>query len=132
MIGASKDTNASLRVLRGRSISVARVTAIGFAAGSALHAVAFLLIGLGIYLYGLDYPAWRHPVMASADAAIAWIAVRRPQWLILALATWVIEQTMVNGFGVLCALVTVAIVAEVVATRVTKRWPQRTQREKTL
>jgi len=68
------------------------VTAIGFAAGSALHAVAFLLIGLGIYLYGLDYPAWRHPVMASADAAIAWIAVRRPQWLILALATWVIED----------------------------------------
>jgi len=86
-------------------------------------------------LYGPDYPAWRHPVMVSADAAIAWIALRRPQWLILALTTWVIEQTMVNGFGVLCALVTVAIVAEVVATRVTKRWPQRTQgtqREKTL
>jgi len=115
-------------VLRGRSISVAHLTAIGFAAGGALHAVAFLLIGLRIYLYGPDYPAWRHPVMVSADAAIAWIALRRPQWLILALTTWVIEQTMVNGFGVLCALVTVAIVAEVIASKVTKLWPQRSQR----
>ena len=106
-------------MIRGRRTLVAHLTAIGFAVGIALHAVAFLLIGVGIYVYGPDYPAWRHMAMATADAAIAWIAVRRSRWLIAALAAWVIEQPVVNGFGVLCAIVIAAIAAEVIATKVT-------------
>ena len=52
--------------------------------------------------------------MASADVVIAWIALGRPRWLVVAMSAWVIEQTIVNGFGVLCALSTIAIVAHAV------------------
>jgi len=55
--------------------------------------------------------------MVTADAAIAWIAVRRPQWLVPALAAFVIEQTVVNGFGLECSLVIVALVAHGVQPR---------------
>ena len=94
-----------------RPIRVAHLIALGFAVGGAVHALAFALIRFGIYLYGPGYPTCRHPMMATADALIAWIAWRRPQWLVGALSAWVIEQTRTNGFGLLCGVVTAAILA---------------------
>jgi hypothetical protein len=84
------------------------LTALGFAAGSALHATAFVVMWFGIRWYGPTYPAWRHVVMAAIDASIALIGVRRQTWLLVVLPAWVAEQWMVNGFGLLCALVTMA------------------------
>ena len=80
-----------------RRYRIARLIALGLAVGSAIHFMAFVLIGFGVYLYGPAYPTWRHPVMATADAVIAGIASRRPQWLVVALLAWVIEQTLRNG-----------------------------------
>ena len=79
--------------------SVARVIAIAFAAGAAVHATAFALMWLGIELYGPDYPGWRHAVMALVDASIAWAALRHQRWLYVVLPAWAAEQTLVNGFG---------------------------------
>src|SRR4051812_1072313 len=90
---------------------MAPITALGFAIGAAVHATAFLLIGAGILLYGPTYPAWRHVLMAAADGAISWIGFRHPAWLFVALPTWVAEQLVVNGFGVVSAVVIAAIVA---------------------
>jgi len=81
-------------------VTVARVIAIGFAVGAAVHATGFALIGLGVDLYGPTYPAWRHAVMALVDASIAWIALRQPGWLFVALPAWAVEQALVNGFGI--------------------------------
>ncbi len=90
---------------------VARLTALGFAIGAAVHAIGFLLMGMGIYLYGPGYPAWRHVAMATADAGIAVVGRKRPRWLFVVLPAWITEQTVVNGFGGFCALVTAALVA---------------------
>jgi hypothetical protein len=100
---------------------VVRVIGIGFAAGSAVHAAAFLLMGLGLFLYGTTYPAWRHVVMAAVDAGIAWIAWRRPAWLLAALAAWVLEQTLTNGVEPFSLLVVAAMVALAIERRRTRR-----------
>ena len=109
---------------------IAPAIALGFAVGSAIHALVFVLIGFGVYVYGPAYPTWRHPMMAAADALIAWIAARRPQWLVVALAAWVTEQTRTNGFSVLCAVLTAAILVHAFQQHATKtgrlfRSPQR-------
>jgi len=91
--------------------TVARLTALGFAIGSAVHATAFVVMWFGIRWYGPTYPAWRHVVMAAIDASIAMIGIRRPAWLLVALPAWIAEQWIVNGFNPECALVTVAVVA---------------------
>jgi len=89
---------------------VPRGIAFWFAAGAAVHATGFMLIGLGVDLYGPGYPAWRHAVMAIVDASIAWTAMRHPRWLFVALPAWAAEQALVNGFGFfpIAALVAVA------------------------
>jgi len=76
-----------------------RITAAGFAIGGAVHATAGALLARGIALYGPGYPAWRHVVMAVIDGSIAWIAVRRPGWLVVVLLAFVAEQLAVNGIG---------------------------------
>ena len=82
-----------------------------FAVGGSVHALAFALIGAGVYLYGEHYPAWRHPLMATIDAVIVWIGFRRPEWLPVALALWIAEQLLVNGVGPMLIAAGAAFVA---------------------
>ena len=91
--------------------SVARVIATAFAAGAAVHATGFALMWLGIELYGRDYPAWRHAVMALVNASIAWVALRHQRWLFVALPAWAAEQALVNGFGLFPVIALVGLVA---------------------
>lgn len=88
--------------------TVARLTAWGFAAGSAVHATAWVGMWFGYHWYGPTYPAWRHVAMATVDGSIASIGLRRPTWLLLALPAWIAEQWIVNGFELEGALVTLA------------------------
>ena len=80
--------------------STALVIALAFAAGAAVHATGFALMWVGVDLYGPDYPAWRHAVMALVDASIAWVARRHQGWLFVVLPAWATEQALVNGFGI--------------------------------
>ena len=76
-----------------------QLIALGFALGSSAHALGFVLLSTwGIKWYGPTYPAWRHLVMASVDLLIVWIALRRPSWLVVALALFLVEQLVVSGF----------------------------------
>jgi hypothetical protein len=54
------------------------LTAVGFALGGLGPAVGFGLAAFGVITSPLDYPPWRHAVMASVDATIVAVAVRRP------------------------------------------------------
>ena len=90
---------------------MARVIAIGFAAGAAVHAAAFALMLFGVDLYGPGYPAWRHAVMATIDASVAWLGWRQQRWLFVALPAWAAEQTLVNGFGVFPVVALIGVVA---------------------
>ena len=91
--------------------SVARVVAIWFAAGAAVHATGFILIWFGVDLYGPGYPAWRHAAMALVDVSIAWVAVHHPRWLFVALPAWAAEQALVNGFGFFSSVALVGVAA---------------------
>jgi hypothetical protein len=84
--------------------------AVGFACGSAAHAISGLLLFGGIALYGPQYPAWRHAAMALVDAAMVWLAIRRTSWLVFGLLGFLIEQLLVNGWGPTPAFVLVALV----------------------
>ena len=88
-----------------------KLIALGFAAGCLVHSTGFLLLLVGIELYGPGYPAWRHVVMAAVDAAIACIVVWRPAWLIVVLPTLITEQLLVNGIGLTPAVVLIAWIA---------------------
>ena len=90
---------------------MARVVAIGFAAGAAVHAAGFALMLFGVDLYGPTYPAWRHAVMAIVDATVAWVGWRQQRWLFVALPAWAAEQTLVNGFGVFPVVALIAVAA---------------------
>jgi hypothetical protein len=74
-----------------------RLTALGFAIGSAAHALGFVLLLCGIAWYGPTYPAWRHVVMAVIDMSVVWIALRRSPWFVFALFAFFVEQLVVNG-----------------------------------
>jgi hypothetical protein len=91
--------------------SVARIIGTAFAVGATLHTIAFALMGLGVDLYGPDYPAWRHVVMALVDASVAWVALRRHGWLFLALPIWAAEQALVNGLGFFPVIALAGVVA---------------------
>src|SRR4051794_16373496 len=78
------------------TFTMRRLTALGFAVGSTVHAVGFALLAWGIELYGPDYPVWRHVVMALVDASIAWIALRLTPWLVFALLAFLAEQLLVH------------------------------------
>ncbi|HVG54315.1 MAG TPA: hypothetical protein VM846_07810 [Vicinamibacterales bacterium] len=91
--------------------SVARVVAIWFAAGAAVHATGFILIWFGVDLYGPGYPAWRHAAMALVDVSIAWVAVHHSRWLFVALPAWAAEQALVNGIGFFSMAALVAVAA---------------------
>jgi len=77
---------------RQRPLSIAKLTALGFVTGGVIHAAAFLLLRGGIQLYGPAYPGWRHVVMATVDGAIAWVALKWPRGLFVALPAWIAEQ----------------------------------------
>ena len=88
-----------------------RLTALGFALGSAVHTLGFvLLLVWGVKWYGPTYPAWRHFVMATLDLSVVWIAVRRMSWLVFALVAFLVEQQVVNGFHLENALVLAAAI----------------------
>jgi hypothetical protein len=92
---------------------VARLIAIAFATGAAVHAAGFALMLVGVDLHGPGYPAWRHAAMAIVDVSVAWVGRRHQRWLFVALPAWAAEQTLVNGFGVfpVAALIGVAALA---------------------
>jgi hypothetical protein len=87
-----------------------RLTALGFAIGSAAHALGLVLLLRGIQWYGPGYPAWRHAVMALVDLSIVWIGLRRTSWFVFALFAFFVEQQVVNGFHFENALVIAATV----------------------
>jgi hypothetical protein len=101
-----------------------RLTAIGFALGSAAHTTGWVLLWWGIAWYGPGYPASRHVAMACFDASIAWIAIRRPAWLVFALAAFLAEQVWANGVHVktIGELVVVSVAALFAAW---ERWGSR-------
>ena len=98
----------------------ARLTAVGFALGSAVHATAWVPLWFGIELYGPDYPPWRHVVFTVVDASIALIAVRRPRWLVFALVAFLVEQVRAHGVQPTSVLVAIAAIAAGV-----ERWRSR-------
>ena len=85
-----------------------RLTALGFALGGLVHVIAFVLLYRGIELYGRDYPAWRHLVMAAIDGGIVYIAAAHTPFLAFALLAFGVEQLLVNGVGAVAILVFVA------------------------
>jgi hypothetical protein len=93
------------------SSRVARIIAAGFAAGATVHAVGFVLIWFGIYWYGPGYPPWRHAVMATVDSSVAWVALKRPIWLFVALPPWIAEQWVMNGFGPFTLIAVIFLIA---------------------
>jgi hypothetical protein len=110
-------TTEASNAARQRPLSIAKLTALGFVTGGVIHAAAFLLLWRGIQLYGPAYPGWRHVVMATVDGAIAWVALKWPRGLFVALPAWIAEQWLVNGFGPITAVVAVAV-----AGLVWERW----------
>ena len=46
--------------------------------------------------------------MATVDGAIAWVALKWPRGLFVALPAWIAEQWLVNGFGPITAVVAIA------------------------
>jgi hypothetical protein len=74
----------------------ARLIAIGYTLGSLEHATGLVLLAFGIEMYS-HYPAWRHAAFVGIDAFIAWVAVRRPDWLFFFLLAFLIEQIITNG-----------------------------------
>lgn len=85
-----------------------RLTGIGFVVGGAVHTAALSMLPLGIAIYGANYPWWRHVTMAGVDMAMAWIALRRPSWLLIAILAFEVEQLIVNGFGVMQGAIMIA------------------------
>jgi len=94
-----------------------RLVAVVFALGGVAHLSGVVLMPWGWELYGSGYPWWRGLVMAVVDVGVATIALCRPAWLIVALSGFLIEQLIVNGWGVEQGLVLVAIVVELFARR---------------
>lgn len=74
-----------------------RLTGAGFALGSLAHATRFALVFAGIRLAPPTYPAWRDPAFALFDAAIVWVAFRRPRWLVFVLLAFVAGQVEYHG-----------------------------------
>ena len=74
-----------------------RLTAIGYALGSLEHATRPAIMFAGIRLAPADYPAWRDPAFALFDAAIVWVALRRPRWLSFFLLAFLTEQVVSHG-----------------------------------
>lgn len=73
------------------------LTAVGFALGGLGHAVGFGLAAFGVITSPPDYPPWRHAVMASVDATIVAVVVRRRAILVFALILFLAEQVATNG-----------------------------------
>jgi hypothetical protein len=76
---------------------ISGLVAVGYALGSLVHATGWFLLLFHIELYGAGYPAWRHAAFTVADASIAWIAVRRPDWLFFPLLAFFLEQGATHG-----------------------------------
>jgi hypothetical protein len=89
----------------------ARLTAIGFALGSAAHAASWVALWWGAEWYGPGYPPWRHVLFALVDAATAWISIRHPRWRVFPLAAFFIDQIVEHGVQPVGVLVMVAAVA---------------------
>ena len=87
-----------------------RLTALGFAVGSAVHATGLGLFFAGIRWYGPAYPWWRHILMSAADAAVVWVALRRASWLPVVLVAFAAEQFAVNGVQPMSAAIIVAAI----------------------
>ena len=90
---------------------VAKVVAIAFGVGALVHSTGLVLLLFGNRLYGPIYPWWRHAAMIAADLAVSIIAVRRPDWLVPVLSTFLLEQIVVNGVGLGAGLVAAALAA---------------------
>ena len=73
-----------------------RLIAVAFGLGSVEHVAGLAGLAFGWQMYP-HYPWWRHAAFAAVDAAIAWLAVRRPHRLFLPLAAFLIEQLATNG-----------------------------------
>ena len=89
----------------------ARLTALGFAAGSLAHATGgvLLLVGITLWPYAADYPVWRHAAFAAVDALIAWISVRHQRWRVFPLAAFWAQQAWAHGLTLIVALVLMAV-----------------------
>jgi hypothetical protein len=79
------------------ALLVERVVAVGFSLGALEHVTGAVLLAFGVAIFPPSYPWWRHVAMAVVDAAVVWIAIRRPTLLIPALGAFLIEQLVVNG-----------------------------------
>ena len=95
----------------------ARVAAAGFLVGGGVHAVAFALLGAGVELYGRSYPPLRHVLMASIDAAVGYIGVIRPTWLLIVLPVYVAQRLAFNRLGWEAIVVAIAWLVLVVEWR---------------
>jgi hypothetical protein len=99
----------------------ARLTALGFLIGGAVHAVAFVLLAFGIELYGHAYPPLRHVLMASIDGTVGSIGVVRPKWLLVVLPVYVVQRLAFNGLGWEAIVVTGAWLILVIGWLVQRR-----------
>ena len=88
----------------------ARLTAIGFALGSAAHAASWVALRFGVEWYGPGYPPWRHIVFTVADATTAWISIRHPRWRVFALSAFFIDQFVEHGVRPVGVLVLAAAI----------------------
>ena len=102
----------------------ARLTAIGFALGSAAHAASWVALWWGAEWYGPGYLPWRHVIFALVDAATAWISIRHPRWRVFPLAAFFIDQIVEHGVQPVGVLVMVAAVAAAY-----ERWLAKSTRE---
>jgi hypothetical protein len=73
-----------------------RLIALGFGLGSLEHMVGLVGLLVGWQMYS-NYPWWRHAAFAGVDASIAWLALRRPQRLLVPLLAMLGEQLATNG-----------------------------------
>jgi hypothetical protein len=69
------------------------------AAAALFHAAAMVSPTISRLEYPPTYPTWRHVLFIAIDAALAWLLVQRPAWLVWAFAVLTLQVLSGHGRG---------------------------------
>ena len=76
-----------------------RAAAVGAALSAAFHAAAMISPAIARIEYEPTYPLWSHVVFIFIDSALVWLFLRRPSWLVWAVALLTVQTLAGHGCG---------------------------------